>query len=393
MREGWSYKKLGEVCAPKKDIQRANKCFSKDDEIQYIDISSLDNSIQKITGTSLYIFEDAPSRAQQCVKKGDILVSLVRPNLKNIAIVDSCSNNLVASSGFCVLRESVMIDKSYLFYFINSDKTTNYLCSLAAGANYPAIREEDIRGCIIGVPPLATQQQIVSELDLLSHILDQKRQQLKEYDALAESIFYDMFGDPVENPKGWEKKKLGDVVKVISGFAFPSSKFRDNNPLKAIKITNVGVGEFIEDKSSLPDEYLAMSDYRITKGSIVIALTRTVISSGFKRAYVSTAYDGALLNQRVAALSEICIEKEFLYTYLGTFFVKEYVLEKSKALMQPNLSVADLKKLPVYYPPLTLQRSFAAKIESIEHQKQLLRASIKETEMLFQSRMDYWFNG
>lgn len=102
--KGWEVKKLGEICSDKQHIIRANKYFSKTAKIQYIDISSINNSSNTITNTTTFVFENAPSRAQQKVEYGDVLISLVRPNLKNIASIDIMCNNLVASSGFCVLR-------------------------------------------------------------------------------------------------------------------------------------------------------------------------------------------------------------------------------------------------------------------------------------------------
>jgi len=117
-RSKWEYKKLGEVCAPKTDILRANKLFGKDDVIEYIDISSIDNSAHYITQPTSYLFHEAPSRAQQKVEQGDILYSLVRPNLKNIAVVTSSNTEkYVASSGFCVLR-SKDIDNRYLYHLV-----------------------------------------------------------------------------------------------------------------------------------------------------------------------------------------------------------------------------------------------------------------------------------
>ena len=104
MNRNWEYKKLGDVCVSKSSIGRALKTFESNDEILYIDIASIDNQRHSITSYTQTKLSEAPSRAQQCVKKKDILVSLVRPNLKNVAIVSDDKNNLVASSGFCVLR-------------------------------------------------------------------------------------------------------------------------------------------------------------------------------------------------------------------------------------------------------------------------------------------------
>ena len=127
MKEGWTYKKLGEVCVDKKQIVRASNLFLPNEIINYIDISSIDNSQNVITSTTPIIFDDAPSRAQQVVNIGDVLISLVRPNLRNVAIVNSQNDNLVASSGFCILRTEGHANNRYIFYIVKGDKFTNYL--------------------------------------------------------------------------------------------------------------------------------------------------------------------------------------------------------------------------------------------------------------------------
>jgi type I restriction enzyme S subunit len=102
-------------------------------------------------------------------------------------------------------------------------------------------------------------------------------------------------------------------------------------------------------------------------------------------------YDKALINQRVAVLKSISVETSFLYVLLGTESVKNYVLEHATALMQPNLSVTDLRNMPIIIPPLPLQQSFAQKIEAIERQKELISKSIEETQKLFDYTMDKYF--
>ena len=129
---------------------------------------------------------DAPSRAQQKVEYGDILISTVRPNLRNIAIVNDDASNLVASSGFCVLRINDAALRRYIFYYVVSNKFTAYLGKLTNGANYPAVKETDVRKAFIPIPPKSTQLSIVSELDKLNELIRIKKEQLKDYDTLAQ---------------------------------------------------------------------------------------------------------------------------------------------------------------------------------------------------------------
>ena len=134
-----------------KSVEKAGKRFKPEDTIRYIDISSVDGESNSVTGTTEYIFSEAPSRAQQCTRKGDILVSTVRPNLKNIAVNQLDGDDLVASSGFCVLRPKEKCSGLILAYVL-SEPFTKKMVAEAKGSNYPAIHDSDILDYPITVP-------------------------------------------------------------------------------------------------------------------------------------------------------------------------------------------------------------------------------------------------
>ena len=165
--KGWKKEGISEVCAPKKDIRRASKLYGKNDRILYIDISSIDNNRNVITSPTSFIFGEAPSRAQQVIEKNDVLISLVRPNLNNVAIVSLDNANLVASSGFCVLRATDIVKPAFLFFIVKMKHFSDYLMQRVAGANYPAVREDDITGYSIIVPPIALQQSFATKIDAI----------------------------------------------------------------------------------------------------------------------------------------------------------------------------------------------------------------------------------
>lgn len=390
MREGWKYKKLGDVCAPKKQITRASKAFSPNDEIAYIDISSIDNSSQKMTGCTNYVLSDAPSRAQQCVQNGDIIVSTVRPNLKNIAIVDSCDANLVASSGFCVLRPS-NIERNYLFHYIISDKFTNHLMGLTTGANYPAVRDSDILDSTIPVPPVSVQQSIVSELDKISELIRLKKEQLSDYDKLAMSIFYEMFGDPIINEKGWGVKKIGEIGTVERGAGISKKDFVDDGlPCIHYGQLHTILGPTTRHHHSCIPESL-LPKYKIAQtNDVIMAITSEDVEGSCK----STAWLG---NYDIVIGSDAAIlhheqDGTFLSYYTMT---KAFFNEKSKyakGFKVTHISAKEIENIPVYLPPLALQKDFAKRIGVIEQQKENIKSTIQDLETLLASRMQYWFD-
>jgi len=139
-------------------IVRVAKKFDKDDIIEYLDISSIDNSSKTVTGTTTYTLSEAPSRAQYVLQKGDILYSTVRPNLQNIAINPYSDSNIIGSTGFCVLR-CREVTKGFMWGLITSDQFTEKMVSMASGANYPAVTDKIVYEFEFPVPPHEEQMQ------------------------------------------------------------------------------------------------------------------------------------------------------------------------------------------------------------------------------------------
>lgn len=142
-------------------VSTAKKDFAQTDIIKYIDISSIDNKHNAMTGYTEYVLSEAPSRAQQHIKKGDILVSTVRPKLKNVAITSFEDDNLVASSGFCVLRANECLPE-YLLAIVVSDKFTDDMTNVVTGANYPAIKDSDVMNYPVYLPPIELQNKFAN---------------------------------------------------------------------------------------------------------------------------------------------------------------------------------------------------------------------------------------
>jgi restriction endonuclease S subunit len=163
-------------------IISSKRTFLKTDLIKYIDISSINNITNEITSKVELQFEKAPSRAQQAVHKFDILVSTVRPNLKNIAIIVTDESNLVASSGFCVLRTHIN-SPYYLLYSVLSNEFTEKMKEKTKGATYPAINDKDIMEFLIPKVPLKMQlafEQIVLTMKEIKENVNKFNNKLNE---------------------------------------------------------------------------------------------------------------------------------------------------------------------------------------------------------------------
>jgi type I restriction enzyme S subunit len=281
------------------------------------------------------------------------------------------------------------IGKVYLQYLLKAVDWSKVI----TGAAQPQITRQSLSILDIPVPPLSEQEKIVAELDCLSGIIEKKKQQLKELDSLAQSIFYEMFGDPVENDKNLIIKKLGDVALSVNyGTSSPAEEGGRYIYLRMNNLTYNGYLDFNDIK------YIDVSDkdiekYVVRKGDILFNRTNSKELVGKTALFdfdTEMVIAGYIIRVRVDKEKVLPV---YVVRYMNTPFMKKYFSNLCKgAVNQANINSKELKSIPILIPLLSLQQQFAERIELIEKQKELIKQSIKETETLFDSRMEYYFN-
>ena len=173
---------------------------------------------------------------------------------------------------------------------------------------------------------------------------------------------------PFALPSGWEWVRLGDVSKVISGYAFGSEDFCAEFGIRAIKITNAGVGEFHETDDYLPLRFsTGFESFKAAKNDLILALTRPYVSNGLKISRCPTSYEGALINQRVAAIRcSSSIIHEFAFAYMQSVDVLSiYQNRFNGSGLQPNLKVSDVTELALPLPPLSEQSRIVTRVTQL----------------------------
>ncbi|CAN4265985.1 RMtype1_S_StySKI-TRD2-CR2_like domain containing protein [Methylophilaceae bacterium] len=173
---------------------------------------------------------------------------------------------------------------------------------------------------------------------------------------------------PFELPHGWEWSRLEQIANVISGNAFSSEDFNEISGVKAVKITNAGVHEFIETNDCLPDHYVSKySDYLIKENDLVLAQTRPYISDGLKISLCPASYNDALLNQRVVAIRIFeYMFNLYVFTYMKSPEVLNFYMNKfNNSGLQPNLKLSDVTDLLITTPPLAEQHRIVAKVDEL----------------------------
>ena len=387
MKQGWEIKKLGDVCT----IERGGSprpidayITDKDNGINWIKIGDATPNSKYITSTKEKIKPEG-IRKSRMVYKGDFILSnsmsFGRPYILG---VDGCIHD-----GWLVLRDNEnTFDKIFLYYYLSSPFIYQEFKRLAVGGVVNNLNSELVRGVNVIVPPIAEQEKIVAELDCLSGIIEKKKQQLKELDNLAQSIFYEMFGDPVENDKGWEKKRLDEIGKVITGNT-PSTKDESNYSsadycfVKPSDIAKDSIS-YISNTEFYVSEKAYINSRQLPKGSVLTTCIGIIGKVGILQ-------KDATCNQQInAIIPNKDIDAKFLAHVL--FMIRDVLTDVANAPIVPIINKKEFSSVSIPVPLFSLQQDFASKIESIEKQKELIAKAIKETETLFNSRMDYYFN-
>ena len=376
MKQGWEIKKLGEVCSITMGQSPSSDTYNDSEGLPFFQGNADFGKIHP----SVRVYCNAPIRIADV---DDILISVRAPiGAINIADCKCCIGRGLAS-----IRNNAEVANEYIYHALIANKEK--LIAQGTGSTFKSIGKEALKELSIPIPPREEQERIVAELDCLSGVIEKKREQLRELDALAQSIFYQMFGDPITNEKRWEVKKLGEVCISDLGKTLDSKKNKGNlyNYLCSI---NVQWGYF--DLTTLKEMRLEESElerYSVKQGDLLICEGGDTGRCAIWNSEEPMYYQNALHRIRFTPNTILPILCQYIMLYMKQ---NGEIDEYSKGQTIKHLVKSALMSMPFIMPPVATQQEFADKIESIEKQKELIKKSISETETIFNARMDYYFN-
>lgn len=396
MRKGWEYKKLGEVTSffrgltysGKDEVDKSNNIVLRSNNID-LSTNSLNFDELKFISDSITIPQDKKLRKNSifmCMSNGS------KQHLGKVAFIEK--EYPYAFGGFMGLivpNEDKLVPK-FTYYYFCSQKFKAYLSAIGNGANINNIKYNDIAKDSIPLPPKSTQLAIVSELDKINELIRLKKEQLKDFDNLAQSLFYEMFGDPVENEKGWEVKKLGEIcTDITDGDHMPPPKSESGIPFITISDIDKDTRCLnFENTFYVPEDYYnnLKENRKPQKGDLLYTVT------GSYGIPVIVKTDKKFCFQRHIAL--LRPNKEILSTIFLCYWVLsdgvKFMADKvATGIAQKTVGLNSIRKFSCILPPLPLQQLFAQRIEQIEREKSEVQKSIQDLETLLASRMQYWF--
>lgn len=391
MRKGWEYKKLGEVATFINGDRGKNYPSAKDfveSGVPFINAGHLNNGIISYDKMNYITINKYNSLGSGKIIKNDILFCL-RGSLGKYAIVAEDSMGAIASS-LVIIRPFQNADNRFIAHFLSSAKIKEYIAKNNNGSSQPNLSAKSVASFIIPLPPKSTQLAIVSELDKINELIRLKKEQLKDFDNLAQSLFCEMFGDPVENEKGWEVKKLGDISSIGTG-STPNRKNKDfykNGTYPWVKSTEVCNLPIYSVEEYITEEALKNSNCTLYPPNTILM---AMYGQGKTRGQIGLLKIEACTNQAVAAImpTKEVVDEIFLSQHLMLMY--EHIRNMARGGNQANLNLSIVKSIQIFLPPLSLQHLFAQRIEQIEREKSEVQKSIQDLETLLASRMQYWF--
>ena len=390
MNNKWTYKTFGEVGSflRGKSIQKADFVEKGLPCIHYGQIHtkfgvSVDKHLSEI-----------PSEVYNksiVASPGDVIIAITSEDLDGSCKSTAWLGNydVAVSSHAAVYKHN--LNPKFIAYYLRSNSFYSEKEKYARGFKVMEIKPTDIAKIPIPIPSSEIQKGVVSELDMINHLINIKQSQLQELDILTQSVFYEMFGDPVFNDKGWEIKKIGEIGYVERGAGISKKDFVDEG-LPCIHYgqlhTILGPVTYT-NKTFIPKDLL--NKYKTAQpGDVIMAITSEDVEGSCK----STTWlgDHDIVIGSDAAILHHSQNGVYISYYTKT---KAFFNEKSKyakGFKVTHISTREIESISILVPPLALQQSFADTINNIENQKQQVYKTIKDLEVLFASRMQYWFD-
>lgn len=381
MRKGWEYKKLGD-CTQILDSQRkpVTKRDRKSGIYPYYGATGIQDYVDKYIFDGRYVLVGEDGAKWSSFTQSAFIIE----------------GKTWVNNHAHVLRTNDFLVDSFLVYFLNYSDLDSYI----SGAIIRKLTQASLRNIDIPLPPKSTQLAIVSELDKINELIRLKKEQLKDFDNLAQSLFYEMFGDPVENEKGWEVKKLGEISSLICNGNTPKggSEVYVDNGILFLRSQNVWKNRLDLDDVAFIDEatHKTLKKSALNHHDLLITKTGRVNTenSSLGRTALFEGEDGsANINGHVylVRLKEGMVHKYVLYILISNSYRELIRRTCVGGIDKRQLNKNHIEDFPIILPPLPLQRLFAQRIEQIEREKSEVQKSIQDLETLLASRMQYWF--
>ena len=325
---------------------------------------------------------------------GTVLYSKLRPYLNKVVVPDADGFATTELVPLRCKQEKVL--PAYIAHFLRSPEFVGFANTVVAGAKMPRMVMGEFWRYEVPIPPLPEQRRIAAILDQADALRAKRREALAQLDRLAQSVFVEMFGDPVTNPRGWETRRLGELTSKLGSGSTPTggdTAYKDVG-ISLIRSLNVHDGLFLRKNLAHVDEQQAakLRNVVVEENDILLNIT------GASVARVCRAPADVLparVNQHVMIVRPTsALNPLFLESLLLNPSMKAKLLKVGGAgATREAITKADAEELEVIVPPKSLQQEFSTRKESLHSLQRNGESGLADLNALFASLQHRAFAG
>ena len=334
--------KLSEICEINPEVKRPSDLYAGS-YFDYIDISCVENESGRFLGANKIETDNAPSRARRSMKKNDILLSTVRPNLRAFAILTEIPERAIASTGFAVLRSKKdRVISKFLIHMLRHDKSVDQMVRLMGKGSYPSINQSDVKSITIPLPSLEVQREIISEIESYQRVIDGAR-------TVVENYRPQIAVDPE-----WPMVELGKVCEIIMGQSPPGKTYNTNG--QGVPLIN-GPVEFGPD----PFSKTVVNQYTTAPTKMCLVDDLILCVRGATTGRMNIAGYSGCIGRGVAAIRS---DTSQLWVNYVINSLRDRIYQLGAGSTFPNVTSKDLATLQIPMPLLEIQQKIVAELDA-----------------------------
>jgi len=340
--------------------------------------------------TTKVTYKTKPSRADLLVSINQLIVARMKGTNK-VLLVDKNNCDLIVSTGFLVLEVQTGWDPGFLYHFFVSSFFQNQKNKYSIGATQKAINNNKFKNILIPAITLEDQKRIVKIFDKADSLCKKRKQSIELLDDYLKSVFFKMFGDPVNNEKDWEIKTLKNVTTKLGDGLHGTPKFSDTGDYYFVNGNNLENGKILIKDSTKRVTYEEYKKYQkpLNETSILVSINGTLGRVAFyNNEKIILGKSACYFNIKKNEVNPI-----YLYNILRSDFFLRYADKNSTGSTIKNVSLKTMREFPIIYPPIDLQDMFGNVVAKIEKVKVLMISQSEELETQFQALIYKVFKG
>lgn len=383
--------KISNICNISNGFAFKSEKYVKENGARVIRITNVQKGKIEDNDPKLYPFSELESLESYKIYDGDILMSLTG----NVGRVGKFPKELLPAyinQRVCrIMPKNESLDSNYLFHFLNSDKFEKDAVRNSAGAAQLNLSTRWLEDYEIPLPSLAEQQKIANKLDQADKIRQLNRQLIEKYEALSQSLFLEMFGDPVKNEKGFEIVTIRELCEEVKYGT--SEKASENGKYPYLRMNNITYSGYMDFKDL---KYVNLLDkdvpkYVVKKGDILFNRTNSKELVG-KTGLITNDDVYVIAGYLIRVRTNELANPYFIWAHLNSKWAKLNLNNMCKNIVgMANINAQELQDIKILKAPIELQNQFAVRVQAIEAQKQQAQLELAKSEELFNSLLQQSF--